>query len=320
MASPAEEEGAALQREWDWVASVPGVDAEAATRARNLFHQYNVDEVLLDFLASEQGLKLLTAHRRRRGTGGHASSGGKGGKGNALHGRQKISAGERRGEAHYFAAKPRQGTKGALASVQTKQSGKQQLPFPAKLEVELETSRHQGSIKSYESSTGYGFICSEAIEPDIFLHRKDVPAGTEALPGRLCSFELIWANGRPQARQLHWIGDEPLPVPDTWQLGNDSARREGWLKKIGPQYAFLSEDVEGLENVFVAQADLPQQIRDGCFSEEDWLGSRVSYELAFDGQRRPQAKNVGWHGDPVDDTDASECSSTGEGRAGIQRW
>jgi len=46
-----------------WLSTVPGLDPDAARRAGGLFGRHGFDDSLLDFLASEGGLQILTAWR-----------------------------------------------------------------------------------------------------------------------------------------------------------------------------------------------------------------------------------------------------------------
>jgi len=60
----------------------------------------------------------------------------------------------------------------------------------------------QGRIKTYDPSTGYGFVVSEAFEKDIFLQRNNIigePPGKVTSLGPAVEFDLEVRGGRPRA-------------------------------------------------------------------------------------------------------------------------
>ncbi|MCJ0875218.1 cold-shock protein [Streptomyces sp. AP-93] len=63
----------------------------------------------------------------------------------------------------------------------------------------------QGSVKSFYSVKGYGFIEQDGGGPDVFVHHVDVQGnGFRALQeGDRVEFEIIQGPRGPQASQVH---------------------------------------------------------------------------------------------------------------------
>jgi len=343
------------KKDWHWLASA-GVDAQTQSKARQLFKQYRVDGVLLDFLASDEGLRLLAAHKAAASSTTPASESDASKGSRQLRGRQKITAQERQGQGYYFDSPT---TPQKVAKAQTCQPAvtnrlRKAGPVhqeaagegPCRQEEAEQGTWHDGCVKSFNEDTGYGFIAVDACVgggQDVFLHRKELPAqcGTPR-PGRACSFLLMTdKQGRQRACQITWLHPEP---EDVQSLGNPieakrsadlekrgcstsindgnltGARFCGEFKSRGESYGFIycNSDVLNGQDVFVQKASLDQL----------GLGSgAVSFEVTFNTKGQPQARNVRWemppevveetYGTRVPDPDSS-CETETRGR--VNRW
>lgn len=71
-----------------------------------------------------------------------------------------------------------------------------------------------GTLKSYSTSQGYGFISSEDTMDthscDVYLDRGQLPSSGEWRHGQVVEFEVFYnRRGQPQARSVNW---EPAPL------------------------------------------------------------------------------------------------------------
>lgn len=144
-----------------------------------------------------------------------------------------------------------------------------------------------GTLKSFNKGTSYGFISSPQVPGDIFLQGSQLPDDTPLEPGRPLRFTLSRdAKGRPQARAVTWLAPPPgpLPMPATEKVVH--VRYTGHLKSMGDNYGFI----ECAETFRAYGVDVYLK---RCQLKHDWQTQQViSFEVAMDGQGRPQAKNV----------------------------
>lgn len=101
---------------------------------------------------------------------------------------------------------------------------------------ETRVPRYFGTLKSYSSSQGYGFIASdEMLEKhacDVYLDRGQLPKSGQVRLGQAVEFEVGHSKkGQPQARHVNWDPVPQLPRPSTaldpggpWVAGSQGAR------------------------------------------------------------------------------------------------
>lgn len=343
------------KKDWHWLASA-GVDARTQSKARQLFKQYRVDGVLLDFLASDEGLRLLAAHKAGASSTTTASESDASKASRQLRGRQKITAQERLGQGHYFDLPTTPEKISKTLTCQPAGTNRLRKVGPGhqeaagegscRLEEAGQGTWHDGCIKSFNEDTGYGFIAVDACMEggqDVFLHRKELPAkGGHPRPGRTCSFLLMTdKHGRQRASQITWLHPEPEDVqspgnPIEAKHSADAEKRGcnasidddnlngirfcGEFKSRGESYGFIycnSELLNG-QDIFVQKAIL-EQLGPGS--------GAVSFEVIFSTKGQPQAKNVRWEEIPevVEETCDTqdpypERSCETETRGRVNRW
>jgi len=318
-----------VRKDWNWLASA-GIDAQTQSKAKQLFKQYRVDGALLDFLASEEGLKLLAAHKAAARSTAPASEPDpstptKGSR--QLRGRQKISPQERQGQGHYFdLSTPERNSKaqssqpvvsnGNINRLRKVGSGLQDATKagPCRPEEVVPGTWIDGCIKSFNEETGYGFIAVDACVgdgQDIFLHRKELPAkGGPPEPGRVCSFLLMMdKQGRQRACQIAWLH------PDSEDVQSPGNPMEA---KYNAEVKTPSSDIPSVKDTHLNGARFWGEIKSrgtsygfiSCDSELlsgqdifvqkanlEQLGpgsGTVSFEVFFSSKCQPQAKNVRW--------------------------
>eukprot|EP00930_Biecheleria_cincta_P084530 TRINITY_DN73995_c0_g1_i1.p1 TRINITY_DN73995_c0_g1~~TRINITY_DN73995_c0_g1_i1.p1 ORF type:complete len:313 (-),score=61.98 TRINITY_DN73995_c0_g1_i1:122-1060(-) len=307
------------KKDWDWLASA-GVDSQTQSKARQLFKQYRIDGTLLDFLASEDGLKLLAAHKAAASSTTRSSEPDLSKSSRQLRGRQKISAQERQGQGHYFdLPTPERNSKSqssqpAVSNGDTNRLRKAGLVLEEAAKAgprrqEEAGAWHDGCIKSFNEETGYGFIAVAAGVgggQDIFYHRKELPAtGGPPEPGWVCSFLLTTdKQGRQRACQIRWLhpDSEDVQSPgrpmeakrsadversscDTASVNDtnfNGARFCGEIKSRGASYGFICCDSEVFsgQDIFVQKATL-EQLGPGS--------GAISFEVFFSSKGQPQA-------------------------------
>ncbi|PCJ47584.1 MAG: hypothetical protein COA99_00580 [Moraxellaceae bacterium] len=80
---------------------------------------------------------------------------------------------------------------------------KQRLTEPA-IQYELEEGKTQGTVKWFSDKKGFGFICAEPYEGDIFVHHKDIVGKgfRKLLVGQQVSFVAIEGDRGIQASEV----------------------------------------------------------------------------------------------------------------------
>jgi cold shock CspA family protein len=117
--------------------------------------------------------------------------------------------------------------------------------------------RFTGVVKSYSSSTGFGFVkCQEEgeyLNKDIFVHRRQIEV-SGATVGATVSFTVREnAEGRPQVRRLRVLEESPLPVHSGQTKLSEEANEEsyeGVVKSFSAAGGFGFITCEQLHAVF----------------------------------------------------------------------
>jgi len=102
---------------------------------------------------------------------------------------------------------PRSLSTGPLSGGINKRVFREQADTPAKrMNLGLEGTRLMGTVKSYSTKSGYGFIVSEQNSSDVIVYDRDL-GSMEINQGDLVEFELRYApNGKPKAVNLQEVG------------------------------------------------------------------------------------------------------------------
>lgn len=143
---------------------------------------------------------------------------------------------------------------------------------------------HQGQIKNFITTKGYGFIASPEIEGDVYFQRRDLPEDLQinvgedlfSLKGLGCFFEsVLTKDGKPQARNVK-------------VLGGDGANMLGSVKNYNPMkgYGFISSSMwEG--DCYFKGKDLPPQL-----AATDVRGMKVRFTAVAMQDGKMQARDV----------------------------
>lgn len=80
----------------------------------------------------------------------------------------------------------------------------------------MEGEVYEGTLKSYNSESGYGFLFSDVLwqkhNRDVYIHRSELPEDSMYRIGRKCTFRVtLNAKGHPQASNVKWQVEEDLP-------------------------------------------------------------------------------------------------------------
>merc|ERR1712096_461775 len=81
---------------------------------------------------------------------------------------------------------------------------------PEDFETIPRSSRWSGSVKSFNSRTGFGFIDSRGFGRDIFVHTMHLVGRVGLATGESVEFELFFDKGRPQARNVRVVCGSPV--------------------------------------------------------------------------------------------------------------
>mmetsp|Transcript_9028 Transcript_9028/g.19593 ORF Transcript_9028/g.19593 Transcript_9028/m.19593 type:complete len:222 (-) Transcript_9028:781-1446(-) len=163
-------------------------------------------------------------------------------------------------------------------------------------EFEERGKTHEGRIKSYSQTKGFGFIVSPEFKRDIFVRHADI-VGVDCVEVSLCagrrvSFQLRKSQDKLQARAVQY-----LPAP--------SQRFVGTLKTLGDKYGFVdcseTRTLYGLD-VWVAPEHLPAEL------ETDALRT-ISFNVVHNEKGQPQAKDV--RCEPTTDDISFESEASG---------
>jgi len=101
-------------------------------------------------------------------------------------------------------------------------------------------SRYKGVVKSFNSTSGYGFIMAEGLDRDVYLSKRELPAEmqqTRLEKGTEVTFELrVREDGKPQACavQFPWCGPQetshsPVALPGPTVVADHSRLPHGVL-------------------------------------------------------------------------------------------
>lgn len=317
-----------------WLSTVPGLHPDAARRAGGLFGRHGVDDSLMDFLASEGGLQILTAWRDHQQTASEVVPDEDVKQVKRPLGRQKIPAADRRDGGHYFSSADAtqsnsgSGRKKTQGNIQTSQKSTSlthsnaavaaaataaTIEAASALPENNDAQRLTGVLKSFSCETNYGFVRCSGIVQDVFLRGCDLPSDCQPDIGRQLSCIIVKdSQGRPQARDIRWEVPARAPkVPTcTGIVESEGHRFQGKIKSTGSEYGFIdcpeASRVYG-RDVYFSMAQLP-------------LGSEVGQLVSFDMLLQPQAKRIMWvaaDSDSDTDTPATVCSG---GAVGGKRW
>jgi cold shock CspA family protein len=157
-------------------------------------------------------------------------------------------------------------------------------PSPGILQPMIDGIEVEGTLKSFNEATGYGFISSlQVAGTDIFLNSSQLPGGVCREPGQRLRCKLGYdTKGRPQARDVEW-----LEANDA-HISSEAAeiRLIGTLKSMGDTYGFIEcDDTKRQFNrdVYVNRSQL----------YSGWqLQQPISFVITTNAQGQPQAKNV----------------------------
>jgi len=182
--------------------------------------------------------------------------------------------------------------------------------------------RFTGTVRSYSSPGGYGFIECPALAVDVWFAKHELPTDYQEqtineLRGCTVTFVLRSSKeGKRQARQIEVIMQAPYPQgdaasgipvamsatppqPSAWNnsmpgnfatpIGGKSGRLLGNIKSFGNDYGYIaSGQVNG--DVSFHRSDLPSSLVDGVATLENGQQVLFRLEYAFDGS--PQAKDL----------------------------
>ncbi|CAE8600112.1 unnamed protein product, partial [Polarella glacialis] len=133
----------------------------------------------------------------------------------------------------------------------------------------LKAMSYNGTVKSFSSHKGFGFLVSTEAEGDIYFQRRDLPVelqdvvGEELfnLQGRSVTFELTTTqDGKPQARSVQVLaseGDRAVGVVKTFSekngygfLSSPMVDGDVYFQKRDMPYMFQNSEMRGLKVTF----------------------------------------------------------------------
>lgn len=166
---------------------------------------------------------------------------------------------------------------------------------------------YQGVVKSFSVEAGFGFIRCPDIEDDVFLHKRELPAGETPEAGWVLDFTVEYdSRKRPQSRRVS---------------GMQAKRFVGSVKSVGDEFGFITcPEATRLyhQDVYV----LRSQLTEAALSLRT-----VSFSVALNSKGQPQAKDIECDDDEgdhdydataVDEAGASDSTTKGSGK--VCRW
>jgi len=171
-------------------------------------------------------------------------------------------------------------------------------------------SRYKGVVKSFNSTSGYGFIMAEGLDRDVYLSKRELPAEmqqTRLEKGTEVTFELrVREDGKPQACavQFPWCGPQetshsPVALPGPTVVADHSRLPHGVLlhgtvRSYSPRhgYGFLYLGAaHKSQDLFFAKGDLPWDCQ-----ESSLVGEPFSFEVTYGSSGKQQATTMLWLG------------------------
>eukprot|EP00929_Paragymnodinium_shiwhaense_P002164 TRINITY_DN102374_c0_g1_i1.p1 TRINITY_DN102374_c0_g1~~TRINITY_DN102374_c0_g1_i1.p1 ORF type:complete len:395 (-),score=75.55 TRINITY_DN102374_c0_g1_i1:152-1336(-) len=96
---------------------------------------------------------------------------------------------------------------------------------------------HIGTLKSYNTSQGYGFLSSDPVfskhHCDVYLDRSQLPQNVPWAMGQVVEFELVYnRKGQPQARNCNWDPVPSMNLPSTNPSGQNKFLNNMTMRNI----------------------------------------------------------------------------------------
>lgn len=286
----------------DWLQSVNALPTEEAEQAKTLFTKHQVDGPLLHFLVSAVGAQILVEYSKACAalTTGHQTAGveaapapeqvpaspnSKCSTAPHLRGRQRITMDDRRKEklnGHYFtpnqpqqakAVQPAEARQAKLANLQPGESkqvraANSQPRNPVKTKSTVEERRAQSGKSQWQPKE------LEFTEGDQGESAEKVSAANDAPDVIASSYPIGSIECCLQTQ-----GVQPLQSPPVVS---------GTLKSFNQDTGYGFFYCESLsQDIFLCRKSLPPGCRPQC-------GRVAKFEVIYDEQHRPQARNVMW--------------------------
>jgi cold shock CspA family protein len=165
-------------------------------------------------------------------------------------------------------------------------------PQARSMKIQIGSSQFLGTIKSFNSAKGFGFIKSSDSDRDVFFMKSEVSADLKdnifALQGHLVQFTLDYNDkGQPQAKKLSsWIS----PPVDATKTRGFVPRYYGIIKSCNHHSEFGSIECKIFNcDVCLSSSHMPHGTE---------VGKKVTFEVQLDKDDRFHAHNVrtGYHG------------------------
>mmetsp|Transcript_31026 Transcript_31026/g.56394 ORF Transcript_31026/g.56394 Transcript_31026/m.56394 type:complete len:408 (+) Transcript_31026:95-1318(+) len=279
------------QEALDWLQSVEGLPTEAARQARTLFTKHGVDGSLLHFLVSAVGAQVLLEYSKAcaalasssQSAGDEAepapeqapeAGSSKASSAPQLRGRQRITMNDRRKEklnGHYFTPnKPEQ----ALQPADSKQAKVANLQPGESKQGRAANLQPRSQMKSKSAGEERRVQSSKYAPQPRFPRDLDAAEGEEGCADTKTSPYLIGSSEYCLQTQGQPLQSAPVVTGTLKSFNQDTG------------YGFFHCQSFS-QDVFLCRKSLPPGCRPQC-------GRVAKFEVIYDEQHRPQARNVMW--------------------------